>query len=96
VITQNVDACKAAAMPGPFLSLDELYYCDQADLLRHAAFLGGTGSGKTTLALNVIEQLLMAGIPALLVDRKGDLCTYGHKAAWEVADDPCPIDGCVV
>jgi len=43
---------------------------------RHAAFLGGTGSGKTTLALSIIEQLLENGIPAILIDRKGDLCGY--------------------
>ncbi|MCU0962788.1 MAG: AAA family ATPase, partial [Pirellulaceae bacterium] len=33
----------------------------------HTAFLGSTGSGKTTAALNLIEQLLLRGIPALLV-----------------------------
>ena len=41
---------------------------------RHAAVLGGSGSGKTTLALSLIEQLLLKGIPAVLIDRKGDLC----------------------
>jgi len=51
-------------------------------LTAHAAFLGGTGSGKTTLALNVVEQLLLRGIPAVLVDRKGDLCAYAREAPW--------------
>jgi hypothetical protein len=55
----------------------------------HAAFLGGTGSGKTTLALNVIEQLLERGVSALLVDRKGDLARYASKAWWdETPSDP--------
>lgn len=54
-----------------------------ADLTRHAVFLGGSGSGKTTLALQLIENLLVRGVPALLVDRKGDLCSYGQTAAWE-------------
>ena len=49
---------------------------------QHAAFLGSTGSGKTTAALNVIEQLLMQGIPALLIDRKGDLVTYAREEIW--------------
>lgn len=55
-------------------------------LVRHAAFLGGSGSGKTTLALTLIEQLLLRGIPAILLDRKGDLCSYANPAAWENLD----------
>ena len=51
-------------------------------LVRHGAFLGGSGSGKTTLALTLIEQLLLRGIPAILLDRKGDLCSYANPAAW--------------
>ena len=38
--------------------------------------------GKTMLALNVVEQLLLRGIPAILVDRKGDLCGYAREALW--------------
>ena len=49
------------------------------ELTCHAAFLGGTGSGKSTAAMVVVEQLLLAGIPALLIDRKGDLCCYADK-----------------
>jgi hypothetical protein len=62
-------------------------FLDPADLTRHAAFLGSTGSGKTTLALNCIEQLLLRGIPAILIDRKGDLCSYGLPEAWTPAND---------
>lgn len=58
-------------------------------LTSHAAFLGSTGSGKTTLALHVIEQLLLRGIPAILIDRKGDLCAYAREAIWsQRQDDP--------
>ncbi|QSQ17771.1 helicase HerA-like domain-containing protein [Myxococcus landrumensis] len=53
-----------------------------SDLTRHSAFLGGTGSGKTTLALNILEQLLLRGIPVILVDRKGDLATYARAESW--------------
>jgi len=52
------------------------------ELTRHAAFLGGPGSGKTTLALSLVEQLLMQGIPAILVDRKGDLAAYASEERW--------------
>jgi hypothetical protein len=51
---------------------------EPAELTRHAAFLGAPGSGKTTAALGVVEQLLVRGVPAILVDRKGDLCAYAR------------------
>jgi len=51
-------------------------------LKRHAAVLGGSGSGKTTLALTLIEQLLMNGTPVILIDRKGDLCSYANPDVW--------------
>jgi len=55
-------------------------------LRRHAAMLGGSGSGKTTLALGVVEQLLMSGVPVVLVDRKGDLCSYANPEVWRPAE----------
>jgi len=63
------------------------HFLNPKDLMRHAAFLGGTGSGKTTLALTCIEQLLLSGVPAILVDRKGDLCSYARAAAWNSVND---------
>jgi len=56
-------------------------------LKRHAAVLGGSGSGKTTLALCLIEQLLLRGIPAVLLDRKGDLCSYANPDVWRENDE---------
>ncbi|NMO18833.1 AAA family ATPase [Pyxidicoccus fallax] len=56
---------------------------EPVDLTKHSAFLGGTGSGKTTLALNAVEQLLLRGIPAILIDRKGDLATYARELSWQ-------------
>ena len=55
-------------------------------LKRHAAVLGGSGSGKTTLALNLIEQVLSKGIPAILIDRKGDLCSYANPDVWRAIE----------
>ncbi|HYH66929.1 MAG TPA: helicase HerA-like domain-containing protein, partial [Urbifossiella sp.] len=55
---------------------------DRQSLCRHAAFLGGTNSGKTTAALTIVEQLLMGGVPVVLVDRKGDLARYADPDAW--------------
>jgi len=54
---------------------------------RHSAVLGGSGSGKTTLALNLIEQMLLSGVPAILIDRKGDLCSYANPDVWRAQDD---------
>ncbi|HZA01518.1 MAG TPA: DUF87 domain-containing protein, partial [Hyphomicrobiaceae bacterium] len=56
-------------------------------LKRHAAVLGGSGSGKTTLALSLIEQLLLRGTPAVLIDRKGDLCSYANPDHWRAHGD---------
>ncbi|MBF2002686.1 MAG: DUF853 family protein [Synechococcales cyanobacterium M58_A2018_015] len=65
----------------------------QEALVRHAAFLGGSGSGKTTLALTLIEQLLLRGVPAILLDRKGDLSSYANPEAWDKpAADPNVMD----
>ncbi|HVV85688.1 MAG TPA: DUF87 domain-containing protein [Kofleriaceae bacterium] len=56
---------------------------DPERLKVHAAFLGTTGSGKTTVALNLVEQLLARGVSAVLVDRKGDLARYASAAWWD-------------
>jgi hypothetical protein len=53
-----------------------------SELARHTAVLGGSGSGKTTLACSIVEQTLAAGIPVVLLDRKGDLSRYADPAAW--------------
>ena len=55
---------------------------DPGELTRHSAFLGGSGSGKTTLALALIENLLLRGVPAILLDRKGDLACYARPESW--------------
>ena len=52
------------------------------ELTRHAVFLGSSGSGKTTLALALLENLLLRGIPAILLDRKGDLASYAQPESW--------------
>jgi hypothetical protein len=39
----------------------------------HAVVIGMTGSGKTGLIVDVLEEVALAGIPTLVVDPKGDL-----------------------
>lgn len=52
---------------------DELLLYDSTDLVTHALCLGITGSGKTGLCLALIEEAAIDGVPALIVDPKGDL-----------------------
>ncbi len=46
---------------------------DSKDLVTHAVCVGMTGSGKTGLCIGLLEEAGIDGIPALIVDPKGDL-----------------------
>ncbi len=46
---------------------------DPANLTTHAVITGMTGSGKTGLGIIMLEEAALHGIPALIVDPKGDL-----------------------
>src|SRR5512137_2830587 len=53
--------------------LDQPVIYDPADLTTHAIVTGMTGSGKTGLCIAMMEEAALKGIPALIVDPKGDL-----------------------
>lgn len=68
----------------------------QSDRLLHLYIIGQTGTGKSTLLQNMIEQDIRAGRGLCLLDPHGDLaegiisrlgsnCLY-----WDVADPSCP------
>ncbi len=44
-----------------------------SDLTTHGVVVGMTGSGKTGLAVVLLEEALLAGIPTLVLDPKGDM-----------------------
>jgi DNA helicase HerA-like ATPase len=46
---------------------------DSRDLVTHAVCVGMTGSGKTGLCLALLEEAGIDGIPAIIIDPKGDL-----------------------
>ncbi len=61
-----VDEASGEPKPEPFLY-------DAKDLTTHAVCVGMTGSGKTGLAVTLIEEAAIDGIPVIAIDPKGDL-----------------------
>jgi len=59
--------------PSARRATDNLVLYEAKDLTTHAMMVGMTGSGKTGLALALLEEAAIDGIPALLIDPKGDL-----------------------
>ena len=54
-------------------ALDQPLLYDPADLTTHGVVVGMTGSGKTGLCIALLEEAALQGIPALMIDPKGDL-----------------------
>ncbi len=42
-------------------------------LTTHAVCIGMTGTGKTGLGIDVLEEALLQGVPAIIIDPKGDI-----------------------
>ena len=52
---------------------DETFIIDAPDLTTHGVIVGMTGSGKTGLAIGILEEALLSGVPCLVIDPKGDM-----------------------
>ena len=52
---------------------DGLLLYDSKDLVTHGVVLGMTGSGKTGLCLALLEEAAIDGVPAIVIDPKGDI-----------------------
>ena len=46
---------------------------DSKDLVTHGVCVGMTGSGKTGLCIGILEEAAIDGVPAIVIDPKGDL-----------------------
>ena len=60
------DPVQKASQPG-------LILYDSKDLVTHAVCVGMTGSGKTGLCIDLLEEAALDGVPAIAIDPKGDL-----------------------
>jgi uncharacterized protein DUF87 len=83
------DPATKTAVPAPLLY-------ESKDLVTHAVCVGMTGSGKTGLCLGLLEEAAIDGIPAIVIDPKGDLSnllltfpalTADEFAPWINQDD---------
>ena len=46
---------------------------DSSDMVTHGVIVGMTGSGKTGLGVDLIEEAAIDGVPVIAIDPKGDL-----------------------
>jgi len=52
---------------------DNLVLYKNKNLTTHAALIGMTGSGKTGLGIDIIEEAVLDNIPVIIIDPKGDM-----------------------
>lgn len=53
--------------------IDRLLMYDARDLTTHAVCVGMTGSGKTGLCIDLLEEAAIDNVPAIIIDPKGDM-----------------------
>jgi hypothetical protein len=53
--------------------LENLIMYDARDLTTHAVCVGMTGSGKTGLCIDLLEEAALDSVPAIMIDPKGDI-----------------------
>jgi len=66
------DPASNATSPAPLLY-------DSKDLTTHGLIVGMTGSGKTGLAIVLLEEAALDGIPSIVIDPKGDMANLALR-----------------
>ncbi len=69
---------------------DAVVRLDPDRLTRHAVCVGMTGSGKTGLCVTLLEELVLAGVPIIAIDPKGDLANLAFAFPEHVAEAYAP------
>lgn len=64
---REYDLARKSALP------DRPVMYEARDLTTHGVVVGMTGSGKTGLAISLLEEAAIDGIPCVIIDPKGDL-----------------------
>ncbi|MFK7848432.1 MAG: ATP-binding protein [Rhodothermales bacterium] len=57
----------------PDKGMEEPTFIKSSNLTTHGVIVGMTGSGKTGLGIILLEEILLSGLPTLILDPKGDM-----------------------
>ncbi len=71
-VTKTIDVPDGEFYLGRDSSGEPTFY-ESSNLTTHGVIVGMTGSGKTGLGMIMLEEALLAGIPTLIIDPKGDM-----------------------
>ncbi len=63
---------------------------DSKDLTTHGLIVGMTGSGKTGLAIVLLEEAALDGIPSMVIDPKGDVANLALRFPGLLPEDFLP------
>jgi hypothetical protein len=74
-LEQVLEKESSNAILGKILQKDQQLEIHPNVFLRHVVTLGASGSGKTVLGKVLIEEILLQGYSAILIDPQGDLCS---------------------